>query len=184
MVADLQAQVLDQKLTVKPKLDSKELLDALRDFKLKKIEYEMEVGIIPAGDYTALISEYNQIGFRIKQEMAKVYTDISLTVEEKTKRIAELQTDLMENDNLVRDTQDKSYDYRLQKVQAEADKALETMQNSKQAEYELAVRYFELSQKAYDKFRDALMDSEAKSHDKEMQYLDERVEEFVFNSLK
>lgn len=110
IIADLQAQVLDQKLTVKPKLDSKELLDALRDFKLKKIEYEMEVGIIPAGDYTALISEYNQMGFRIKQEMAKVYTDISLTVEEKTKRIAELQIDLMENDKLVNETIRKSYE--------------------------------------------------------------------------
>jgi hypothetical protein len=110
MVADLQAQVLDQKLSVKPKLDTKDMLDALRDFRIKKIEYEMEVGIIPAGDYTALISEYNQMGFIIKQEIAKVYADASLTATEKNKKFIELQTQLMDNDKTTKELINKSYE--------------------------------------------------------------------------
>ena len=175
IVADIQAQILDQKLTIKPKIDDYDLAKELSEFRLKKYEYEMEVGLTTTGDYSAIVSEYNQMGFVIKQEIEKISSKSTELSEEENKNLRALKIELMENDKSMRSTQDKSYNYRLQKAKEEADKEIETMREKNQIEYELAIRYFELTQSANEKFTSALSESTAKAHDKEMQYLDERV---------
>lgn len=92
------AKVKEVKLTAK--LDKKAVEQAVTDLKLSTIEYEVEIGVRKAGDYSDVIDDYVKFGEQLKTELdainAKAQTD-----PEKEKQATEKENQILENNKKI-----------------------------------------------------------------------------------
>lgn len=82
-------------VTLSAQLDTKAVEQAITDLKLAKLEYEVEIGVRKAGDYSDVIADYQAFGEKLQSELDAI--NAKSNDPEKDKKVIEKEKELLEN---------------------------------------------------------------------------------------